>query len=330
MNSNSTYKKTINDFKNKTVLVLGDLMIDQWVWGKVTRISPEAPVPVVDVDSYTFTPGGAANVVNNLRALGAKVILAGMVGRDYMGQKLKRDLKHKGVDVKGVLVDHARPTTIKTRIVAHSQQVVRADYEKKGRIPETINKDLIKYLKSENIKPDCLLISDYNKGVVNQTILSEVIPNYKKRNIRIIAGPKPANINLFKDVNIIALNQGEASQSSGVDIHDEKSLKNAGEKLLKMLDADAVLITRGEKGMCMFDKKGKINNIDAIASQVYDVSGAGDTVISVFSLAVSSGAKLLEATILSNIAAAIVVKKIGTATVNTQELITHLSQKNEL
>lgn len=294
-------------------------MMDQWVWGKVKRISPEAPVPVVDVDYYTYTPGGAANVVNNLRALGANVSLSGVIGRDYIGSRLKRELKNKHVEIKGLITDSTRPTTLKTRIVAHSQQVVRADYEKKDNVAKNIVKELIKFLEKKN-DFDCVLISDYNKGVITDDLMKKIIPVFLEKGMKIVGGPKPVNIKLFKDVTVVTLNQGEAGQCCDIEIKDEKSLCLAGEKILVDLKAKAVLVTRGEEGMSLFDENGRIHHIPALASQVYDVSGAGDTVISVLALALSCGANLLDATILSNYAAAIVVKKIGTATVTPQEL----------
>lgn len=313
-------KQTISKFKDTSILVLGDCMMDQWVWGKVKRISPEAPVPVVDVDYYTYTPGGAANVVNNLRALGANVSLVGIIGKDFIGNRLKRDLRNKGVEVKGIITDSTRPTTLKTRIVAHNQQVVRADYEKKDGISKNVVKELLKFLeKSQDF--DCLLISDYNKGMISEDFMKKVIPLFLEKQIKIIAGPKPENISFFKNITVVTLNQREASQACGFEIKDAETLCLAGEKILIDLKSGAVLITRGEEGMSLFDEDGQIHHIPALSSQVYDVSGAGDTVISVLALALSCGSNLLDATILSNYAAAIVVKKVGTATVTTQELV---------
>lgn len=314
-------KEIINFFHNKNVLVIGDCMMDQWVWGKVDRISPEAPVPVVDVDSYSFTPGGACNVVNNLCALGAKVSLAGVVGSDFIGKKLKRDLRHRGVDIKGIIEDKRRPTTLKTRIVAHSQQVVRADYEKKSKISPEACKCLIKFLDNKLKNLDIIIVSDYNKGVITLELMRELIARCREYKVKIIAGPKPENIDLFKEVAIVSFNQKEASTVCGFPINSEKSLLKAGKQILRNLKSEGVLITRGEKGMILFDWQGNVSNISALTSQVYDVSGAGDTVLSVLSLGLAAGAKLCESALLANYAASIVVKKVGTATLTSQELI---------
>lgn len=316
----SLLKKVINNFCKKRILVLGDLMMDHWVWGKVNRISPEAPVPIVEVDSYSYTPGGAANVVNNLCSLGAKVSLIGIVGKDFIGKKLKRDLKTQGVDVKGIFYDSNRPTTLKTRIIAHSQQVVRADYEKKERLSKEIIKTLIHHIDGDLKNYDALLISDYNKGVINADLLSEVLNLSRQYALKVIAGPKPENLKYFTGINLITLNQKEASLAVGFELKKEKDLIQAGEKILRDLNLEGILITRGESGMSLFERDGKVYHVPALASEVYDVSGAGDTALSVLTLALISGASFYQATLLSNQAAAIVVKKVGTAVVTAKEL----------
>ncbi|MBI2252401.1 MAG: D-glycero-beta-D-manno-heptose-7-phosphate kinase [Armatimonadetes bacterium] len=316
----SLLKKVISNFHKKRILVLGDLMMDHWVWGKVNRISPEAPVPIVEVDNYSYTPGGAANVVNNLCSLGAKVSLIGVVGKDFIGKKLKRDLKFQGVDVKGIFYASDRPTTLKTRIIAHSQQVVRADYEKKERLSKEIIKTLIHHIAGDLKNYDALLISDYNKGVINADLLGEVLNLSRQYALKVIAGPKPENLKYFTGINLITLNQKEASLAVGFELKKEKDLIQAGEKILKDLNLESILITRGESGMSLFERGGKIYHVPALASEVYDVSGAGDTAISVLTLALTCGASFYQATLLSNQAAAIVVKKVGTAVVTALEL----------
>lgn len=314
-------KNIVKSFKNHKILVIGDCMMDQWVWGKVNRISPEAPVPVVEVDYYSFTPGGAANVVNNLCSLGAKVSLAGIVGKDFVGKKLKRELRNKGVDVKSIVEDKTRPTTLKTRIVAHNQQVVRADYEKIENLSKTTVDYLLRVIDGHLDAFDAVLFSDYAKGVICEDFVEKVLKRCKDNNVKIIAGPKPANINLFKEVNYISLNKSEAEAASGIKIKDEKTLIQSGEEILNKTKAKSVIITRGEEGMSIFEKNKKPVHISALASQVYDVSGAGDTVLSVFALAIASGAGTEDAAALANYAASIVVKKIGTATVTIDELL---------
>lgn len=314
-------KKAVKLFKNKKILVVGDCMMDQWVWGKVNRISPEAPVPVVEVDYYSFTPGGAANVVNNLCALGARVNLIGVVGKDFIGKKLKRELRGKGVETKGIIEDGHRPTTLKTRIVAHSQQLVRADYEKTDALSKTVIDHIIRAADGHMCHFDAVIVSDYAKGVVCEEFINALLKKCKKDKTMVIAGPKPSHIALFQGIDYISLNKHEAALASGISIKDEKSLHKAGEIILNKTKAKSVIITRGEEGMSIFEKGKKTAHIPALASQVYDVSGAGDTVISVFTLAVASGAEAENAAVIANYAASIVVKKVGTATVTTDELL---------
>lgn len=314
-------KNIVKSFKNHKILVIGDCMMDQWVWGKVNRISPEAPVPVVEVDYYSFTPGGAANVVNNLCVLGAKVNLAGVVGKDFIGKRLKRELRNNGVDIKAILEDGAKPTTLKTRIVAHNQQVVRADYEKIENLSKTTIDHLLKIIDGHLDGFDAVLFSDYAKGVICREFVEKILKRCKDKKVKVIAGPKPANINLFKEADYISLNKSEAEAASGIKIKDEKTLIKAGGEILNKTKAKSIIITRGEEGMSIFDGHKKPIHISALASQVYDVSGAGDTVISVFTLAIASGAGAEDAALLANYAASIVVKKVGTATVTTDELM---------
>ncbi|MBI2267121.1 MAG: D-glycero-beta-D-manno-heptose-7-phosphate kinase [Armatimonadetes bacterium] len=315
----------LSRFHDSRILVVGDCMVDQWIWGKVNRISPEAPVPVVEVDFHTYTPGGASNVVSNLSSLGARASIFGIRGRDDPGKKLVAALRGKGIDVDGLLVDYRRPTTLKTRIIAHSQQVVRADYETRqpvsGRLLDKLLRKIGEALKSAR----GLLISDYGKGIVSPELLEELVRLARKTGVFVSGGPKPRNAHLFRNFSLIALNQSEASAASAVLIQDEDSLALAAEKLLKTLTPDSLVITRGEHGMSCYDPEGRVFHHPALASQVYDVSGAGDTVIAVLTLALACGATLQEGTHLANHAAGIVVKKLGTATVSANEMTTSIN-----
>ena len=310
----------LGNFKKGTVLVIGDLVMDHFIWGKVRRISPEAPVPVVEVNSESLILGGAANVVNNIHSLGGRVLVCGVIGKDDAGKKLVHELKQKGIPSDGVIVEGDRPTSIKTRIIAHSQQVVRFDREKRDKIHLDAMKSIIDYTKKKIGSVGVVVISDYAKGVISEELVEEVINIAKKNNKPVAVDPKVSHFDFYKNVSIITPNNDEASQASGIDIEDDASLLRAGDVLLKKLGSDAILITRGEHGMSLFENNGGITHIPTVAKEVYDVSGAGDTVIGTVALAIASGASFKEAAVISNFAAGIVVGKVGTATVTPEEL----------
>ncbi|MCD6310152.1 MAG: D-glycero-beta-D-manno-heptose-7-phosphate kinase [Candidatus Eremiobacteraeota bacterium] len=320
------YKQIIDGFSNKHILVIGDCMLDEWLWGKVSRISPEAPVPVVEVTNRTYTPGGAANVVNNLCSLGAAVSVAGVIGNDDSGKLLLKELESRGVDTRCLLTNDKRPTTTKTRIIAHHQQVVRADLETTDVISESISARLIEALENGPAF-DAVLVSDYGKGVVNRLLMRDLVKYAKNNNIILTGGPKPANIDFFRRFHLVSLNEQEASNATGIKVKNGDTLGLAGGKLLANLLCNAILITRGEHGMSLFIDDGTIKHIPALATEVYDVSGAGDTVLATLTLALTCGAGLLDAVHLANYAAAVVVRKLGTATLTAEELIA--SSKNE-
>jgi len=310
----------LNNFKKASVLVIGDLVMDHFVWGKVRRISPEAPVPVVEVSSESFMLGGAANVVNNIHSLGGKVLVCGVVGRDEMGKKLIHELRLKGISSDGVIVEDGRPTSVKTRVIAHSQQVVRFDREKKEKVHLDTVKTIMDYVSKKINSFDSIIISDYAKGVISEELVEEVIALAKKKDKPIAVDPKVSHFDFYKYATIVTPNNDEASMASGIEIENEAGLLRAGEVLLNKLGSDAVLITRGEHGMSLFENNGEITHIPTVAKEVYDVSGAGDTVIGTVALSMASGASLKEAAVISNFAAGIVVGKIGTATVTPKEL----------
>ena len=310
----------LNNFKKASVLVIGDLVMDHFVWGKVRRISPEAPVPVVEVSSESFMLGGAANVVNNIHSLGGKVLVCGVVGRDEMGKKLIHELRLKGISSDGVIVEDGRPTSVKTRVIAHSQQVVRFDREKKEKVHLDTVKTIMDYVSKKINSFDSIIISDYAKGVISEELVEEVIALAKKKDKPVAVDPKVSHFDFYKYATIVTPNNDEASKASGIEIENEAGLLRAGEVLLNKLGSDAVLITRGEHGMSLFENNGEITHIPTVAKEVYDVSGAGDTVIGTVALSMASGASLKEAAVISNFAAGIVVGKIGTATVTPKEL----------
>jgi D-beta-D-heptose 7-phosphate kinase/D-beta-D-heptose 1-phosphate adenosyltransferase len=322
-------KDIISKFSEKSVLVLGDMMLDEFIKGEVSRISPEAPVPVVDVNSTYVMPGGAANTVNNLATLGAKVYVAGVIGKDAKGTKLKKMLEEKKIDTNGLIIDDKRPTTLKTRIIAHNQQVVRVDRENREEINEKTAGKLFNYIKSIITKIDAIVVSDYNKGTVTGGLLDTIVKLAKERECIVVVDPKVQNILNYRGSTVITPNQFEASAVVGIPIINETSIRNMGQKLLTMLECEAVLITRGKDGMSLFDKDGGVFHVPSIAQEVFDVTGAGDTVVSTFTLALVSGASMLDAAKLSNFAAGIVVKKLGTATVLPEEILKILEDSGE-
>jgi D-beta-D-heptose 7-phosphate kinase/D-beta-D-heptose 1-phosphate adenosyltransferase len=306
--------------KDSRVLVLGDLMVDEYIWGSVSRISPEAPVPVVNVTSESLRLGGAGNVVNNIHSLGGKVWLCGVVGNDPMGRKVVHDLRKMGVDTSGVVVEPERVTTVKTRIIAQHQQVVRYDREVVLPIqPESIRR-ILSFLDENLGQLDAVLISDYAKGVVCETLVKELRSSALKSGKILAVDPKVKNVPLFEDVTIITPNHYEAGEAAGIWIRSEEDLRKAGQTLLERLRTESILITRGDKGMTLFERQGEVTHIPTVAKEVFDVTGAGDTVISVLTMALAVGASAREAAFLSNYAAGIVVGEVGTATLKATDL----------
>lgn len=311
----------ISKFEKSKILVIGDIMVDQFVWGKVSRISPEAPVPVVNVTSESLLLGGAANVVNNIYSLDGKVMVCGVVGNDAMGNKLIGDLRDMGVDTDGIIVENDRPTTVKTRIIAHSQQVVRYDREDISEISLDSMQKVISYLRKNLNGLDAVIISDYGKGVVSEQLIREVLRIVRDNEKIICVDPKVSKFSFYKGVTVITPNNNEASEASGIEIKDEDTLQRVGEILLNKLACKLLLITRGEEGMTLFEDNGDVTHIPTLAKEVYDVTGAGDTVISALTLGLTAGASLKEAAVIANYAAGIVVGEIGTAAVTRDELI---------
>ncbi len=300
----------------KRVLVVGDVMLDEWVWGRVSRISPEAPVPVVAVDDHSFTLGGAGNVANNLRAIGAEVSFAGAVGQDAEGSRVCELLDAIGVERSGVVTLDDRPTTRKTRIVAHNQQVVRADWESTQVLGAPDRIRLAALVARSAAEHDAVVLSDYAKGLFSRDLVEAA-----RACPVVTADPKPRNIKLFGGVTCVAPNAAEAAEATGIPIRDDASLDRAGSALLEQLGCKFVVITRGEKGMALFGAGGERMRIPSVARTVFDVSGAGDTVIAVLTLALSAGAPIQLAVQLANFAAGAVVGKLGTATASPSEIL---------
>ncbi len=313
-------KDLFKKFKKTGVLVIGDLMVDQYIWGKVKRISPEAPVPVVEVTDENLLLGGAANVANNVLSLGGKVFITGTIGSDYTGKILLNDLKSKGFNTDGIVVDKERPTTVKTRVIAHSQQVVRFDKEIKSEISKSTLSSILAYVKSCLPELKGIIISDYSKGLITKKLVKKVIELAGPK-IFVSVDPKVGHFDYYKGVSLITPNINEASFGSGIDITDEKTLIAAGKILLRKLQCKTVMITRGDEGMTLFNKNGKITTIPTFAQEVYDVSGAGDTVIATLTMCRAAGASLTDAAVAANYAAGIVVGKMGTAVTTQKEIL---------
>jgi rfaE bifunctional protein kinase chain/domain len=322
--SRQALKAIIKKFRNKKILVVGDLMIDDYIWGKVTRISPEAPIPVVEVQKEESKPGGAANVILNLVSLGAKVYAAGVIGNDLNADRLKAHLDHDKVDTSAVITDKTRPTTVKTRVIAHSQQVVRIDKEQKSDISPKTAAAIIKKVSLFAGKIDAIIFSDYDKGLLTKELVEGIMELSGNRIITV--DPKPGNIGNFKGITLISPNKKEASEASGIQISSETDVLNASMILHDITLAKAVLITRGEEGMSLYEN-GSVRTIPTVAREVFDVTGAGDTVISVVTLALSTGASFDESAVLSNIAAGRVVAEVGVVTLNPDELEEAVNEK---
>lgn len=311
----------VDRFSRAQVLVVGDVVIDHYVWGSVNRISPEAPVPVVNVTKETMLLGGAANVVNNIHSLGGNVRVCGVIGNDDAGRQLVRMMRDQGITTDGLMTEQGRPTTIKTRVIAHNQQVVRFDRETKKGIERETHRSIYEYVKrSMSDGLDAIVLSDYCKGVVTQALVRDIVKLAKRNGIIVSVDPKVAHFSMYSGVTILTPNTKEASIGSRIEIEDERSLIRAGSALLRRMQCSAVLITRGEHGMSLFERGGKITTIPTMAREVYDVTGAGDTVISVLTLAMAAGASTADAAKLSNHAAGVVVGIVGTATVKPEEL----------
>lgn len=312
----SDARALVERMRGRSILVVGDLMIDEWIWGSVTRISPEAPVPVVAVTDHSFTLGGAGNVANNLVALGARVQFIGAIGEDAFAADVRRMLREESVDDSGVISVSDRPTTRKTRIVAHNQQVVRADWEDASPLSPADRARIVTYLRERAQDFDAVILSDYAKGLLSYDIVQEAL-----RCKIVLADPKPQNIDFFKGVTCVAPNVHEAELATGIKIEDDASLLQAGLALLERLQCRYVVITRGEHGMSLFGAQGERFAIPSVARTVFDVSGAGDTVIAVLSLALAAGAPIERAMQLANFAAGAVVEKLGTATASGDEIL---------
>ena len=313
----------VRRFGRVRALVVGDLMLDQFIWGTVRRISPEAPVPVVQVADEDVRPGGAGNVVSNIAALGGRAGVCGIVGRDAAGDRLVAALRARGADTRGIVVSRASPTTQKTRIIAHHQQVVRLDRESDVGPDGAGARHVRDFVLRQRARYDVLVVSDYAKGAIGPELLAALAEADRRLPFTWVLDPKRANFAHYRRASLVKPNREEAAAASGVEIRDAGTLRAAGSRLLERWEAGAVLISRGEEGMALFKRGSRgvvVEEFPTVAREVFDVTGAGDTVLATCALALGAGGTLEEATLLANHAAGVVVGKIGTATVSADEL----------
>jgi D-glycero-beta-D-manno-heptose-7-phosphate kinase len=314
-------RQLCNTFKGTKVAIIGDLMVDRYYWGNVTRVSPEAPVPVVDVVSESVRLGGAANVANNIQMLGGETLLIGLIGDDHAGELCLNMLTEGRFTTNGIVKDSSRPTTIKTRVIAHSQHVVRIDNESKIDCPEHLQRQIIDTVKDNIDAIDGIILEDYNKGTITKDIIREVISLARRHDKIVTVDPKFENFLEYKNVTLFKPNRREVEEVLGGRLRTIEDVVQAGKKLLRDLSAQNVLLTRGEDGMSLFEGNGDVTHLGIMADNVQDVSGAGDTVISTLTMALVSGATIREASTLANCAGGVVVGEVGIVPVQLQDLI---------
>ncbi len=307
-------------FAGKRIAVLGDLMVDRYYWGAVRRVSPEAPVPVVEVDTESVRLGGAANVANNIRSLGGTPVVIGIVGDDHVGSVLRDLVRDAGFDGSGLVTDASRPTTVKTRVIAQGQHVVRIDNESKAPCSADLRARLVDIVRRELPALDGIIVEDYNKGVVSKELIREVVALAQDRRTIITVDPKFDNFLEYKNVTVFKPNRREAEEVLGGRLRTVEEVERAGRELLRLLGAENVLLTRGEDGMSLFEGNGGVLHLPSAATNVQDVSGAGDTVIATLTMALASGAAIREACILANCAGGVVVGAVGIVPIRPDEL----------
>ena len=313
-------EEILGRFPEICVAVVGDLMLDQFVYGVVERISPEAPVPVVEVEREVFHLGGAANVVHNLVTLGCRVELVGALGADAQGDLFRTQLQEIGVPGEGLVEVAERPTAVKTRVIAQHQQVVRFDRERNGPLPSSAVRTMVDRLASRMVSLDAVIVSDYGKGVIGPELMGAVLAAARARRVLVAVDPKPPNALLYRGADVITPNVKETEVMAGMPARSTQEAVAAGRALLERLETRAILVTRGERGMTLVEREGDVTHIPTVARDVFDVTGAGDTAISALTLGWAATKDVKEAAALANLAAGIVVGKLGTATVSAEEL----------
>jgi len=313
-------KKLFEDFKDKKIAVVGDLMLDAYYWGKVQRISPEAPVPVVEIEKQFSRFGGAANVAYNIIKLGALPIPIGIIGNDQTGMKLRKLMKDANIRGEGIIIDPSRPTTTKTRVIADNQHVVRIDNESKKNVQPEIESKLIEQFKNISGELDAVILQDYNKGVLTKKVITEIIKIANNNNLIITVDPKFDNFFEYKNVTVFKPNKKETEEAYGIRIENGEHFVNAGNRLLNDLNAKYILLTLSEEGIALFSNGKLEKKIPTKAREVADVSGAGDTVISTLTVALAAGANIADAAYLANYAGGLVCEEVGIVPINKEML----------
>lgn len=320
--------KVNNEFPKKRVMVIGDLMVDEYIIGKVKRISPEAPVPVLNYKQSRREAGGASNVAHNLKNLGAKVSVIGVVGNDEAGKWLRKHLQEKGIEVKGIFLDESRPTSVKTRFATKGQQLFRVDNELSDSILSNMQEKIMNYLADELNDCDAVILSDYKKGVLNSEIfVKRLIQLCNQNSVLIAVDSKSRDIEAFKNADFVKPNNLELEEAVNIKITDMESLDCAGKAYLDISKAKALIVTRGAAGISVFLPQEERRDYVAQEAQVFDVTGAGDTVISTIALGMTSGLSIGDAVKLANYAASVVISKVGTSAVTAQELLERINEK---
>ncbi|MDD5065873.1 MAG: D-glycero-beta-D-manno-heptose-7-phosphate kinase [bacterium] len=321
------FLEKLKKFNDKKIMVIGDIMLDEYLWGSVERISPEAPVPVVLVDRETRMPGGAANVVNNLIGLGARVFLSGVIGDDSNGKFLQKFFNSRNINTSGIFIDVNRPTTQKTRIIAHNQQVVRVDKENIQKIDSGIIRNMILYIKKTLKDIDGIIISDYGKGVIIPEVINEVIKAANTGKKVIAVDPKIEHFFQYKNVTLITPNHYEASKAMNQSIRNQEDVYRIGKLIMSRLKLRSLFITQSRDGMTIFQRGKAPKHIPTHAKEVYDVTGAGDTVIATSVMGLVSGLDYEQSAALSNFAAGIVVGEVGTTPITIEKLARALNNE---
>jgi len=320
-----SWSDVIDNFKNSTILVIGDIMLDMFVWGKVKRLSQEAPVPIVEVKNIDNRLGGAGNVLNNIISLGGNALLCGVIGKDRDGMFITSKLKDMGLSTNGLILDGNRPTTLKTRVLAQRQQIVRYDIEDVTKINDNIVNEIETFVSIERNNISLIIVSDYGKGVVTKDVMDFLKIISFKYHIPVIVDPNVENSLLYEGVDLISPNHHEADKM----INNGKDIEVLGKNLLTKLKCNSVLITRGKKGMTLFENDGCITHVKSVAKNVFDVAGAGDTVVATLGLCLSSGLDLRSSVYLSNIAAGIVVGEVSTTAVGIEKLKEEIGKREK-
>ncbi len=325
------YSEIIQQFTNIKILVVGDLMLDEYIFGTSTRISPEAPVPVINKSDYVLTLGGSANVANNLKHLGVKTYLVGTTGNDQNGKELTKLIKNSGFDVKNILKDSLKPTTVKTRIISNGQQIARVDNEDPDEISVNIQNQVLNRVSKviRTRKPDAVIISDYNKGLITGKVSREIIKLARKFNAFVAVDPKGENFSKYRGASLITPNRNEAALVTGSILNSEKEIRAGLKKLLKLTGSKSALITRGKDGVSYLNDSNKFKNVPANRVNVYDVTGAGDTFISVFTLSLLISGSWDDSAYLANVASSLVVSTVGTTYTTADQLLRAAASKQE-